>query len=84
MTPGPVSDSYDPEFGSREVAREVEHGIQRTLERINITYERLGLGEREDIVQVLRRAPSQRHAISFTERDLRVIRFALYRAIETL
>jgi hypothetical protein len=79
--PGPVSDSYDPEFGTGENARRVCDAIRQQVARIT---SRLG-PKLSDIVSVVNGPAGQRfNGLRFTERDLRIIRFALNRAMESL
>lgn len=80
--PGPVSDSYDPEFGTGANAHDVHMAVQNVVARIGGT-----LGTRlQNIVAVVQADSVQVKTpdISFNERELRVIRFGLNRALESL
>lgn len=80
--PGPVSDSYDPEFGTGENAEFVRTAIQ-SVQRVVCD----GLPEeRRNIVEVAREGPkaSKRLVVRLTENERRILRFALDRALESL
>lgn len=76
--PGPVSDSYDPEFGTGAAAAEVREAV---IEVRNVLSELIG-SERRQIVDVIR-MPRPLDGIA-DERTLRILRFALDRAIDTI
>lgn len=78
--PGPVSDSYDPEFSTAANAEDVHTAIQEVVDKIG---RRLG-SQRHDIVGVVHGKPGKRHTLQLSERELRVIRFALSRAQESI
>jgi hypothetical protein len=79
--PGPVSDSYDPEFGTGANADDVRTAIEAVVARIA---EELGPGLR-NIVEIVHEGPEgPAHPPLFTENELRVIRFGLNRALESL
>ena len=78
--PGPVSDSYDPEFGTGFNAHNLRTAIQEIIDRAT---EVLG-PERKYIVDVVYGEPGQPIETETTERDWRIIRFALERALETI
>jgi 16S rRNA C1402 N4-methylase RsmH len=75
-----VSDSYDPEFGTGANAHDVAQAIRQVRERVTL---KLG-PELHNIVAVAQGDPGRTHNVEFTERELRVIRFALNRALETI
>lgn len=79
--PGPHSDSYDPEFGTGANAYRVREAIERQVAALT---DSLGPGLKNilDIVDgpAGRRLPARR----LSERDARIIRFALNRALESL
>lgn len=81
--PGPISDSYDPEFSTGERARSVREAIEEQRNRLTTI-----LGDRLlYIVDVIENNVSQTiEPVSFklTEREMRIIRFALNRAIESI
>jgi hypothetical protein len=78
--PGPVSDSYDPEFGTGEAANAVRNAIDAVAARVG---ELLG-PELRPIVGVVEGPAGTEHQVVFSERELRVIRFAMNRASETI
>jgi len=80
--PGPVSDSYDPEFSTGERASDVRRGIQDALMRIN-----KALGpELKPIVDVAQATIAMRPKVDipFSEKDLRCLRFAALRGLESV
>lgn len=80
--PGPVSDSYDPEFGTGANAAKVGAAVAGVALAIDGI---LGGAERKDILAVVESEDmGPVIAARLTEVQWRVIRFALYRAVETL
>lgn len=80
--PGPVSDSFDPEFGTAANADEVANAIIELRERL--CTRRLGL-HLMDIREVVRKPDSPPATdIALTERDLRIIRFCMNRSLESI
>lgn len=78
--PGPVSDSYDPEFGTGANAQDVADAIGDAIVPID-----MAIGpKRKHIVQVAQGSPGRVIAIRLSEQQMRMLRFAAYRAIETL
>jgi len=80
--PGPVSDSYDPEFGTTQNAQDVRDGLIGVRDSIgNLIGKKL-----KPIVEVAQTEndPKEVAIAYFTERELRLIRFALNRAIEDI
>lgn len=78
--PGPVSDSHDPEFGTNANAAAIADGIEEVIERIS---QHLG-SELKDIVEVALGDDGPECTLTLTERQLRLIRFGLRRALESL
>jgi len=78
--PGPVSDSYDPEFGTGANADEVRELIRESVVILN---DLLG-PELKDIVQVAHGPAGQRYLLRMSERYWRALRFAANRSLETL
>lgn len=79
--PGPTSDSYDPEFGTGAAANDVRDAIQGIVDQIGV---KLG-PELVNIVQVAHSAPPGGAAgIVFGERQMRLIRFGLLRAMGSI
>jgi hypothetical protein len=84
--PGPVSDSYDPEFSTGARATAVREAIMDQRDRFTeILGDKLlpivDIAE-DDFEHTLPK--NFHHKLTLTERELRVIRFALNRAIETI
>jgi hypothetical protein len=83
--PGPVSDSYDPEFSTGERATRVREGMMKVRDRLTSI-----LGDKLlNIVDVVDgnfdTARSKKYIhLSFTEQELRTIRFALNRSIDSV
>jgi hypothetical protein len=85
--PGPVSDSYDPEFGTGARAAEVMEAVQEVRKIVSayIDSEKL-----KDIVELsegyntTRNEYAARVGCQFSERELRIIRFCLDRALESI
>lgn len=79
--PGPVSDSFDPEFTTGANAQDVRDAIEAIDAKIS---KRLGKGL-VNIVEIAQHGPGKYYGPVIThERDLRVIRFALRRALESI
>lgn len=77
--PGPVSDSYDPEFSTGANARDVRDAITEARDELSV-----GLGEPENILAVVHGKPGPLKATPLSERQRRVVRFALNRALESI
>lgn len=79
--PGPVSDSYDPEFGTAANAQEVRDAIDEVIKE----FDRILKSPRRDILQVVR-SPERPDGdqIYLSQRQQRIIRFSLHRAKETI
>lgn len=78
--PGPVSDSYDPEFGTGANAADVREGIREVLDMIG---EAIG-HELKPIVEIAQGGPSRVLRFELTERQVRLTRFGLNRALESI
>ncbi|APU89016.1 hypothetical protein Rctr197k_233 [Virus Rctr197k] len=80
--PGPVSDSYDPEFGTSANAEEVADAIKAVRDRIS---EAIGTEELKYILDVVRgKNGKDKTLVIRNERELRILRFALNRALESI
>ena len=78
--PGPVSDSYDPEFSTAANAGAVAEALRSVIDRATEV-----LGEdRQNIVRVARGGPGMIFPVTLTEREWRLIRFGLERALESM
>lgn len=78
--PGPVSDSRDPEFGTGANRHDVEDAIRHVVTLIG---NELG-PTLKNIVEVVNDPEGPTSRLRFNERELRVIRFGLNRALEDL
>lgn len=81
MSPGPVSDAYDPEFGTRAVAGEIDDALSDVYDRVSAV---LSHKEPIYIVDLVREELPTVINATLTEREWRLIRFALERARESL
>lgn len=80
--PGPVSDSYDPEFSTGANVQEVAEAILALRDRAT---EAIGSEELKNILEVIRGKNGEAKTLLVrNERELRILRFALNRALETL
>ena len=77
MMPGPVSDSYDPVFGTSANATEVRDALRAVLKTIES-----GLGARQYILDVARGPAGTIRTLRLTERERRLIRYALLEIID--
>ena len=77
---GEVSASYDPEFGTNVNAEDVRDLLLKVRKSIT----KLLGSELKNIVQVAQGKAGEKYTLVYTERDLRGIRFALDRALETI
>lgn len=78
--PGPVSDSYNPEFGTSANADDVKQEMKELVSAIG-----LYLGpELKYIVGVVQGPKGRKYELSLSEKQLRVIRFGLNRAMESI
>jgi Flp pilus assembly CpaF family ATPase len=80
--PGPVSDSYDPEFSTSNNAYDVRKAIRKVLDRIESGP--LRGKPAMNILEVVHGEAGRLHAGPLAERDWRVIRFCLNRAAEDI
>lgn len=79
--PGPVSDGYDPEFGTGDNADAVRQALQNIVNEIT---KNLGM-DLVNIVKVARQdGAGPGLSQTYTEKGQRLIRFGLLRALESL
>jgi hypothetical protein len=79
--PGEVSDSYDPEFGTGANAAEVREALARMYDLMTWALD----GKPPlPILEVVRGEFPDVVALDLTERDRRLLRFALERALESV
>jgi hypothetical protein len=79
--PGPMSDSYDPEFGTSDNVDAVDRALRDTAQRITDVIGSAGL---RDVVALAQGGPGPSFTATLTEREWRLIRFALVRTAEDL
>ena len=78
--PGPISDSYDPEFGTGANAAEIKNAV-------GAMYNELGKiigGPPQYILNVVRGEDGPIIVALFTKKEWRILRFACERADESL
>jgi len=78
--PGPISDSYDPEWGTSDNGREIRDAL-------NLMHRALGAiigSEPKWILDVVRSPSGKRITATLSEREWRILRFACERAEETI
>jgi hypothetical protein len=78
--PGPVSDAYDPEFGTSSNAALVREGIGE----VDILLTGILGDGLKDIVSVGAGASGKCRSLRLTERQMRLARFAIRRALESI
>lgn len=80
--PGPVSGSYDPEFGTGENAARVADAILKVRGIITQT---IGDPTLKPILEVgAQHNRGAKKELRLTERELRILRFAVNRALESI
>lgn len=79
--PGSVSDTYDPEFGTGSAAAEIVDALRGVYGRVSGV-----LGNRPPVyvLDLVRADLPSPVAATLTEREWRIIRFALERAAESI
>ena len=78
--PGEISTSYDPEWGTSSQKADIDHALAGVYEKVSTL-----LGKPPIDIRVLVHEDFPLHmAACFTEKDWRLIRFALERARESL
>jgi hypothetical protein len=81
--PGPVSDSFDPEFSTAANAGDVSEAIKAVRDQITAKVFR-GDQTLKYIVGVVHGKAGRLTAMSLSEKDWRVIRFCLNRALDSI
>ena len=80
--PGPVSDSYDPEFGTSAVAGEIDGALEEVYDKLTGI---LGGRPPMPIIELVRSSGLNKPiSATLCERDWRMIRFALERARDSI
>jgi len=84
--PGPISDSYDIEFGIKDNARDVKEAIINVRNKITSLISDKNLNSITEIVhrQDSKVTMSKRIVCHLSERELRIIRFAMNKALESI
>lgn len=81
--PGPVSDSFDPEWGTSSNRAEIDEALENVYNKLSTILEHqvpiyiLDLVERDDLNLI-------DYTANLTEKEWRLLRFALERARESL
>lgn len=79
--PGPVSDTYDPEFGTSENAEYVRTAVTGVRDKLAAPMD----AKLRDIVELAREGPhGKQRSVTLTENEWRVVRFGLNRALESI
>lgn len=79
--PGPVSDSYDPEWGTTANGAEITEALKGAYDRLT---EVLGGRPPKHILDLVREDLPAPIAATLTEREWRLLRFATERALESI
>lgn len=79
--PGPVSDSYDPEFGTSSNAQDVADAIREVRLKVSAY---IGSDQLKNIVDLAQSKNGRAAHHAFSERELRIIRFCLDRSLESV
>lgn len=79
--PGPVSDSYDPEWGTGENASLITDALDEVYDRLSGV---LGGSEPMFILGLVQRDLPTPIAATLTEKEWRLLRFAVERARESI
>ena len=79
--PGPVSDSYDPEWGTSANAELIHCALQDLYDKLSAK-----LGDKPPIyiLDLVKLDLPMEKSITLTEKELRLLRFALERSQESL
>ena len=85
--PGPVSDSYDPEWGTSSAGGEIKEALSQVYDRISEVIAE-GVAPMPSnpifIVDLVRVELPKRIEDTLTEKQWRLVRFALERAMESI
>lgn len=81
--PGPVSDSYDPEFGTGANAQHLRDRIEHVRDRITECAFK-GDAALKNIVEVINGPAGNKMGCGLNEREWRIVRFCLNRALESI
>ena len=80
--PGPVSDSYDPEWGTAANGDKIKEALRATYQRVST----FALESRPPIwiMELVDMDLPKMHGAMLSEKDWRLIRFALERACDSI
>lgn len=79
--PGPVSDTMDPEFGTGANASDVLDGMREVRDLLT---QFIGTDRLEYIVAVAQRENGEQKPLLLSERQARILRFSVDRAMESV
>lgn len=79
--PGPQSDSFDSEFGTSANCNLVTTAMRELRQKITTA---IGTAELDYVLDVVQREDGPRQGLALSERELRILRFSIDRALETL
>ena len=79
--PGPVSDSYDPEWGTAANGDKIREALGAVYHRVSLV---LGNQEPLWIVRLVQKELPREITATMTEREWRIVRFALERAKDSI
>lgn len=79
--PGPVSDSYDPEFGTSENSLEIDIALEKDYNKLSDI-----LGQRDPlfILDLVEADLPAKITATLTEKEWRLLRFAVERARDSI
>jgi len=78
--PGPVSDSYDPEWGISDTAERIRNALNGVYCRVSDIIGEVPM----DIRELVRADLPTGIPATLTEREWRLLRFAVHRALESI
>ncbi len=79
--PGPVSDSYDPEFGTREVVDDIDDALRAIYDQLTKI---LGGKAPRPITELIDVSYNNQIGALLTEKEWRMLQFAVERARDSL
>jgi hypothetical protein len=79
--PGPVNHGFDPEFGTGDNVDAVDRALRETAQRVTDV---IGSDVLWDVVALARGRPGPSFTATLSEREWRLVRFALLRTAEDL
>jgi hypothetical protein len=79
--PGPISDSYDPEWGTAERCQEIRESLSKVYEQVSNV---LGNESPMYILDLVNAELPKEITASLSEKEWRLIRFAIERALDSI